>query len=193
MSLELQVFAPSLDDSLIPRWIDRLNSLDMTCEVHPAFSFSDHSGFLPFRLQLAASSHAALVGVPWASGFELFVGDFVLSDEVPPTPPQSFFQRVLGRSPEATYFASPETDARLEECTNVVSLFWGTADYFEFRMATLSAAVLAEITGGAARYPADELWYDEAGQVETALAEAQAYEAAVVPEPEKLHRFEAWE
>ena len=42
----MEVFVAALDDLLIPKWVDRLDSLGMTCAIHPDFSFSTHSAIL---------------------------------------------------------------------------------------------------------------------------------------------------
>jgi hypothetical protein len=59
-------------------------------------------------------------------------------------------------------------------------------------MATVSSAVLAEITGGVSSYPADGLWYDCSNAAVQALSEARAYEKSVKPKDLKTHRFEKW-
>jgi len=189
----MQVFVPTVNDSLIPKWVERLNSLEMRCEIHPGFSFVSHSGFLPFKVELEKSTHEQLLGNEYLTGFELFLGDFDLSKEVEAiTPKLSFFDRLKGQKAKPTYFASPEIDARLASCKKVINCVWGAADTFELRMATLSAAILAEITNGIFSYPADNFWYTGSDEVEKALKEAEAYEASVRPKQLKLHKFEKW-
>ena len=193
MSLEMQVFVPGVDDSLIPKWVSRLNSLDMKCEIHPEFSFSSQSGFLPFKVELTKSCHDQLLGNEYLTGFEFFLGDFDLAKELEAiTPKPSILDRLKGKKFEPVFLVSPEIDPRLAPCKKVISCVWGSAATLEFRMATLSAAILAELTDGVFSYPADNLWYTESGEVEKALKEAEAYEASIKPRHLKLHKFEQW-
>ena len=63
MSLEMHTYVPAVDESVIPRWLARMRELGMICEIYPGFSFSTHTGFLPFKLQIQDSSHTDLNGV----------------------------------------------------------------------------------------------------------------------------------
>jgi hypothetical protein len=189
----MRVFVPAADDSLIPRWLNRLNSLGMKCEIHPDFSFASHSGFLPFKVELQRSSHAQLVGNEYLTGFEFNMTDFDLNKELESiTPKRSFVDRLIGRKTDPQYFASREIDARLARCTKEISCTWGSADSLELRMATLSAAILAEQANGVFSYPAEDVWCSETGEVENAMKEAEAYETSINPKQLRLHKFEGW-
>lgn len=43
MSLDLNVYVKQIDNSIIPKWIVRMNQFDLECEIHLDFSFIDHS------------------------------------------------------------------------------------------------------------------------------------------------------
>ncbi|WP_374334536.1 hypothetical protein [Leeia sp.] len=194
MSLEMQVFVPTVDDLLIQKWVERLNSLEMTCEIHPEFSFATHTGFLPFKVVLKKPKHEKMLGNEYLTGFEFYLSDFDLKKEVDAiTPRLSILDRLKGKKAEPVYFASREIDARLISCKKVISCVWGSADTLELRMATLSAAILAELTDGVFAYPADNCWYTERGEVERVLKEAETYEASIKPSQLRLHKFEKWQ
>ena len=189
----MQVFVPGVDDAIIPRWIARMNGLGMRCEIHPGFSFKDHSGFLPFRVSLERSAHEQLVSGDYLVGFELYVREFNLAREVAAlTPKRTLLEKLSRRRREPVYLASPEIDQKLARCTKELSFVWGSADTLELRLATLSAAILSEITDGVCFYPADNIWYSNEGIVENALKEAESYESSLKPTQLKLHRFERW-
>ena len=189
----MQVFTPSIDDSLVTKWIERLNSLKMKCEIHPDFSFITHSGFLPFKIKLLKTDNQLLIVKEYLTGFELFINEFDLNKEIEISNPRhSFIDRLMGKKSSQTYFASPAIDARLKTCNKLLHCEWSTNDSFELRMATLSAAVLAEITDGICFYPAQNFWYLEENEVEKALIEVEAYEASIKPNQFKLHKFEKW-
>ena len=193
MSLELHTFAPDVSDSIIPRWLTRMNGLGMYCEIHPEFSFATHSGFLPFKLRLEDSAHQQLNGVDWLTGFELYVEEFSLEKEIESLSPKpGLLQKLLGKRPAQIDFASPEIDQKLKLCKKRLRFTWGSADTFELRMASVSAATIAEITSGVCTYPADNIWYDTESVVENAIKEAKEYENSLKPKEIKLHKFEEW-
>ncbi len=82
MSLDLNVYVKQIDDSIISEWIDRMNQFDMECEIHPDFSFTDHSGFLPFKIQLKNPKNQELKDKEFISGFEFYKADFDLKKEL---------------------------------------------------------------------------------------------------------------
>ena len=193
MSLEMQTFVPAIDDSCVPRWVARLNTLGMRCEIHPDFSFGTHTGFLPFKIALEKSAHVQLAGTEYLTGFEFYMSDFDLAKELNSMrPKQTVVEKLMRKRQEPVVFASPEIDQQLASCKKVLSFVWGSADTFELRMATLSSTILAELTCGVCSYPADNLWYTSSSEVERALAEAEAYEASLRPKQFKLHKFEKW-
>lgn len=192
MSLEMCTYAAAVDDDLIPRWVGRMNELGMHCEIHPEFSFHD-TGFLPFKVTLERSKHDQLVGTPYLTGFEFDMSDFNLEEEIAAlTPKAGLMDKLLGRKEPVHYFANPEIDARLAACTKLLSFVYGTADSLQFRMAVVSSAVLAELTGGVCCYPADDDWYPTVGLVERAVKEANEYEESLHPRDLQVQKFEGW-
>jgi hypothetical protein len=193
MSLEMDTFVPAVDGGHIPLWLSRMRELGMVCEIHPGFSFDTHSGFLPFKLRIQDSSHADLNGIDFMTGFEYYISDFSLEAEQKALlPRRSFLGGVFGNKPALQPYASPDIDQQLQRCSKRLQFVWGSADLFELRMATVSSAVLAEITGGVSSYPADGIWYDRSTGAIQAVSEARDYENSVKQEDMKLHRFEQW-
>jgi hypothetical protein len=193
MSLEYNLFVEYIDDSIIPRWMKRMNQFDMKCEIYPKFSFSEHSGFLPFKINLKKSKHPELVDNDFLTGFEFYLNDFDLELELEKLKPkQSAFSKFLGKKEAEVYFASPEIEEKLKKCKKVISFIWGAADTFELRMAYLSSVVLAELTNGICCYPADNIWYDNRNIVLAAVTEIIEYEESLKPSEFKLHIFNKW-
>ena len=100
--------------------------------------------------------------------------------------------RLFGMSKPPKPYATPEIDTKLKLCSKRLTFLWGSADLFELRMATVSSAVLAEITGGISSYPADGIWYESPTATAEAVGEACAYENSVKKKDITVHRFERW-
>lgn len=98
--------------------------------------------------------------------------------------------RLFGKSKAAEPFVTRDIDAKLSKCRKRLTSVWGSGDLFELRMATVSAAVLAELTDGISSYPADGIWYESPTAAADAVAEAKAYEDSVKSKDIKVHPFE---
>ena len=192
MSLNINVFLEEPDDSIIPIWIDELNKLGMDCKIHPDFSFNDHTGFLPFKIKVNSNSHEDLMHKEYLTGFEFYMDDFVLSDNVEPPKNRSLIDKLLNKPIETSYFVSPEIDEKLMSFNKVITFNWGSSDTFELRMALLASATLTKIANGVCCYPADNIWYNTETVVENSLKEVSDYEKSLKPSEFKLHKFEKW-
>jgi hypothetical protein len=193
MSVEMDTYVPAVDDSLIPRWLSELKKLGMDCEIYPGVSLVSHSGFLPFKIRIHDSAHKELNGVDFLTGFEYYLDDFNLEAELEQQAPEpSWVGRLFGKKQQRQPYATVELDEKLKQCRKLLTFSWGSADFFELRMASVSSAILAEITGGVSSYPADGIWYDGPNTVAEMLAEAQAYENSLKGRDIKVHRFEEW-
>jgi hypothetical protein len=188
MSLDIETYVPSVNDSQIPLWLSRMKELGMICEIHPKFSFPKQSGFLPFKLQIHDSAHQELNGVDFLTGFEYYISDFdfdvelkefqEFQEEEGTLPKRGMLSRLLGKKRPQIY-ATPELDELLKRCQTRLTFRWGSADLFELRMATVSSAVLAEITTGISSYPAEGIWYDRNTAAVDAVSEARDYENSI--------------
>lgn len=192
MSLDINVFLKDPDDSLIPAWIEELNKLDMECEIHPEFSFKDHSGYLPFKIKITSNSHDELMNQEYLTGFEFYMDDFNLEKNIEKPKEPSFIGKLIGKKAQINYFASPEIDEKLKSYNKVIILSWGSSDTFELRMAMLASATLAMISGGISCYPADDVWHSPETAVEESINEVAEYEKSLKPREFKLHKFEGW-
>jgi len=81
MSLDITVYTRQLGDELIPEIQRRLNDFEMICEIDPKFSFSDQTGFLPFKFKLTNPPFAVLRDKWLKSGFELYIDNFNFEEE----------------------------------------------------------------------------------------------------------------
>ena len=192
MSLDINVFLKEPNDALITPWIEELNKLGMECEIHPEFSFKDHSGFLPFKIKITSNSHEDLMNKEYLTGIEFYMDDFNLDENIEKTEEPSLLGKLMGKKAQVKYFASPEIDEKLKHFNKVITFNWGSADTFEFRMAMLASATLARIAGGISCYPTDEIWYNPETVVEESIIEVAEYEISLKPHEFKLHEFEEW-
>jgi hypothetical protein len=97
MSLELRIYIKEISDNIIPKWIEKMNESGMSCQIHPDFSFSTHSGFLPFKLKLDNPINRQLIGKDLISGFELYIEDFdILEEKEKLKPKKTFLEKLLG-------------------------------------------------------------------------------------------------
>lgn len=194
MSPEMETFVPAVADTHIPLWIARMRELGMQSEIYPGFSFASHSGFLPFKLRITDSAHTHLNGVDFLTGFEFYMSDFIVEAQMQGhASKRSWLAKFFGKKESASIYATSEIDDQLKRCRKRLRFVWGSADLFELRMATVSAAVLAEICGGISSYPADGIWYERDTAAVKALDEAREYENAVKVEDIKVHKFENWQ
>jgi hypothetical protein len=103
----------------------------------------------------------------------------------------SFFDKILGKKQQEVLFASPEIEARLKNCNIVVSFVWHTSDSYEFRFASLTSAILTELTNGVCSYE-DETWYENKNIVENAFKEISEYEGTLTEADLDFMEFDEW-
>ena len=191
MSMTYKVFFSEIDDSKIQEWIDELNKLEMSYEIHPQFSFKAQNGFLPFKINIKKHSHEALLDKEYLTGFEYYFDDFNLEDHQK-SKEQGFFQKLLKKPIERLPFHSPEVDSKLRDKKYVAYFVFGISDTFELRMASLASATLSKICNGLCCYADDDLWYDNGNIVQGALRDVSEYEKSLKEREFRLHEFEHW-
>ncbi|WP_266205435.1 hypothetical protein [Pontibacter kalidii] len=193
MSLDINVYTKNLSDNIIPQIVKRLNDYEMVVEVHPDFSFDDQTGFLPFKFRLTNPPLDVLNDKALISGFELYIDDFNLQEEKEKLKPKlSFIDKLKGKKTIEIPFASPEIEDRLKNYDKVITFVWHAGDSFELRFASLTSAILTELTNGICYYPADDIWYETKGIVEETYKEIRAYEQSLKGKEIKYHEFEEW-
>jgi hypothetical protein len=193
MSMEICAFVPDIDDSLITVWLERLQTVGMRCEIQPGFSFFTHRGFISFKLTLAQSQNPLLAAQPYLTGFNFSLERFSLTETIAEFLPVSGrLNRLLGKTAAPLYFVDSEIDKRLSVCRYCLGFSWNAGDIFELRMATVSAAIIAELTEGICSFPADNIWYDNRHLVEDCVREADDFENSLSLEDIKLYPFKGW-
>ena len=194
MSLEITVYANQLSDDYIPRIIARLNDFEMVCEVHPDFSFSGQTGFVPFKYRLTNPPFEILRDKELMTGFEMYINDFDYERErTELKPTRSFIGRLLGKKQADQPLFDSEIDKRVKDCKKAISFVWHVADSFELRFASLTSAILTELTDGVCTYPADNIWYENENLVEKTWQEINHFETTLLKERDlKFHAFEGW-
>lgn len=195
MSLDIKVYCKQVSTDLVPKILKRLNDFDMAVQVHPDFKFDEEkdTGFVPFKFRLKNPHLDILKGKELKSGFELYIDDFDLNEEKENLKPKlSFLDKLRGRKQEETAFAPPEVEKRLKDCKKAVSFVWHAGDSFELRFASLTSAILTELTNGVCCYPADDIWYDNKNIVDEAFKETSEYEKSLSEKEIEFHEFDEW-
>jgi hypothetical protein len=194
MSLDITVYTRDISDDLIPKIQRRLNDFEMICEMYPEFSFKEQTGFLSFKFQLTNPPFEILRDKVLTSGFELYIDDFDLENEKARSRSKlGLFQKFLGGKIAEKPLVSDSVDKRLKDCTKMVSFVWHVADSFEVRFASLTSAILTELTNGVCTYSADNIWYDNESFVEKTWIEIKEYETTLLKEKDlKFREFDRW-
>ena len=193
MSLDLNVYVKQIDDTIIPKWIERMNQFDMECEIHPDFSFNNHSGFLPFKVKFKYPKIQEFKDKEYISGFEFYKDKFDIQKELESLQPKkSFFQKLMNKPSEKIEYANTEIDSKLADCKLVLTFNWGSHNSLELRISSLSSAIISDLTDGVCCYPADDIWYDNKTIVEDAYTELIEYENSLNPNEWKMNEFEGW-
>ncbi|MBB3145515.1 hypothetical protein FHS21_001927 [Phyllobacterium trifolii] len=170
MSMEYWVHLNEISDDIIPDMISELNKFEMTCEIYPGFSFSKHSGFLPFKFRLSNPKLDILKNKDLVSGFELYVEDF---------------------EPEDADWFSPEDLARLSEFKKTVSIRFAASDSFQLRFADLTSAVIAKLTGGPRSFDED-VDYDTSTIADKSWEDLKHWENSIADDDWRYYEFQGW-
>ena len=193
MSLDINVYTKDLTDDLIPKIVKRLNEFDMKVEIHPDFSFYDHNGFLPFKFIFKNTKFENLKNKELISGFEMYIDDFDLYKEINQLSPKlTLFEKIISRKNKQMYFANPEIDKKLQKCNKVINFVWHSQDSFEMRFASLTSAIISELTNGICLYPAENVWYENNNLSYNSFLEINNFEDKLDENNIKFHLFESW-
>jgi hypothetical protein len=194
MSLAIKVYCREVSKDLIPKIMKRLNDYDMIVSVHPDFTLDavKDAGFLPFKFRLTKPPLAILKDKELKSGFELYIDEFDLQTEKENLQPKlSLFDKLRGKKQVAIPYAAPEIEARLNDCKIAVSFVWHVSDSFALRFASLTSAILTELTNGVCSYE-DETWYDNKNIVDNAFRELTQYEQTLTEKNVDFIEFDKW-
>lgn len=195
MSLALNIYCKDLTADLLPEIVKRLNDFDMDAEVHPEFRLDkEHDGgFVAFKFRLKQPYFDRMKDKDLKSGFEISINNFDLQQtKVLYKTKHSFFGSLLKKQQPEIEFATPEIENRLKDCKKVVSFTWHAHDTFELRFASLTSAILTELTNGVCCYPADAIWYDNHNIVAEAFKEVSDFERSLKESDFNYHEFEGW-
>lgn len=191
MSMDINVFLNELNDSIIPIWLEKMQELGMSCQIHPEFSFSTHSGFLPFKINIHDHSHPDLMGKDYYAGFEFYYDDFDVNKHLK-QPKQLWLDKFLRKPAPVACFANAEIDQQLKKFSKSTLFNWGASDTFDLRMALLASATLTEIAKGVCWHAFSDAWPSSETIVSQSLKEVSEYEKSLTPEQFKVHEFRGW-
>lgn len=179
---------------MIPKIMKRLNDFDMVVSVHPDFKFDaeEDSGFLPFKFQFTKPYFDILNNKELMSGFEIYIDEFDLQEEKENLKPKlSFFDKLLGKKQQEVHYSTPEIETLIKDFETVVSFVWQANNSFDFRFASLTSAILTELTNGVCSYE-DETWYENKNIVENAFKEVTEYEQTLTETDLDFMEFQGW-
>ncbi|BBH20463.1 hypothetical protein Back11_18080 [Paenibacillus baekrokdamisoli] len=182
MSYDLTVYLKALDDSKIQQWINEIKKFDMDVEIHPDFSFSNHSGFLPFKFTVIDCPNKRLNNIELMSGFELWINDYK------PTKNIKSFWKVLFQKERRLN----SIERKLKESSKEITFTASTQDSFEFRLAWYSAAALANIFDGVLSDPQEGIEIDGDQSINYAFEQVIKDEKAISENEWRIHEFKEW-
>jgi hypothetical protein len=194
VSLEVEMYLPKADDTLIKTWLDRLLQLGMQCELHPDFSFLSQTGYLPIKLRNLKPTRAEFENQDFSSGFEFYLEKFeIASMPFQQSAAPKGLGRLFGKKPSTSeYRVSQQVDEILRTCRLHLTFRFSPADVFELRLADLSSIILAELTDGIRYLPSEGEWMKNQDFANTALSSIEEFERSLEDGGYKSHPFESW-
>lgn len=193
MSMEIIVWCREISDAFIPEWLSGLEQKNTVSEIHPEFSFKDQTGFLPFKIKFKNPAHESWQDKYFLTGFEFYKEDFDYQTTYELiNPPVRGLSKILGKKPTQNPVLSIEADKKLQACRTQLIFRWGVSDTFELRMATLSAAILSELSDGVFYVPYDGSVYENSNLASKMEIEAFEHEKHLKPREFRMQEFSEW-
>jgi hypothetical protein len=100
--------------------------------------------------------------------------------------------KIRGKNQEEVLFGPPEVEKKLKECKKVISFVWHSGDTFEPRFATLTSAILSEVTNGIYYSPEDDIWHENDNLVAQIFDEVLEYERSLSENEIEFIEFDEW-
>lgn len=200
MNLNIKLYCKELPFGLVLKLKERLNQYDMHVDIQPDFLLHNEftSAYLSFRFSFKEeSTFHAISSKELKSGFEFYIEDFNLKDDEELFNPRLLFvEHLQGKRNEDYVFGKHSMISALNECTKQICFIANTDDdIFEMRFASLTSAILTDLTKGICHYPDYNLWYDQSNLGKTAdrvFKSIIGYENALVKNEIVFHEFEVW-
>lgn len=172
MSIDIHVYTNEISDDLIPAILEELNKFHMICEFPPDFSLESQSGFLPIKFRMTSTTFESVEGKDLVSGFELSVDDNEMDEDD---------------------CHSEKDREKLRTYSKLVSFYFtGASDSFELRFASLTSAIIANLTHGALSDCDCKVLYDGAAIMEAAR-DLVADDGDLTWRELEYHEFEGWD
>ncbi|MFD0616889.1 hypothetical protein ACFQZR_05390 [Paenibacillus sp. GCM10027629] len=182
MSYDLTVHLKCLNDSIIPKWLAEITKFNMDIDVHPDFSFSNHSGFLPFRFVVYDCPNITLNNNELMSGYELYVSPYQWRNEK-----KSIFSKLFRKQKEVSEIESKLIDADTEVTFNI-----SAQDSFEYRLGWYSAASLAKVCNGVLTDLQEGVHLDGEQAIKHAYVKVIEDEKLLIGSEWKIHKSKDW-
>lgn len=182
LSYDLSVNLKGLNDSIIPKWLSEIRKLNMNVEVHPDFSFNNHSGFLPFKVVIYDCPDRSLNNIELITGFELFISPLEESGKN-----GSFFSKLFRKQKPIS-----SIEKKLREADTEISFYISAQDSFEFRMGWYSAATLAFLCNGVLTDLQEGIQLEGKQLIKHAIEVVLADEKLIKKDDWRVNEFKEW-
>ena len=179
---DIRVYTRNLSDALVPVLVSRMNAFDMQCELDPNFTFNRRDCYFHYKFKLDKPKHSALYGKYLTTGFNVIIEDFnyeKVRDEQEPV--QNFIELIFPKKRSKIPVINEEYDERLKKCDKLMIFQWNLAyDIFELRFATLTSAILSELTDGVCVFAPDRICFINKNLVDNTWHDVQNFENNIV-------------
>lgn len=173
MSYDINVFLNKVNDEITSEWEKKLNDFGFDCEIHPEFSFSDQTGFLPIKYLLKSDIIPGYKGRELLSGFEMYIDDF----------DTDFYE-----SEDCT----EEIKSILRNARKSIIITISSQDSMEFTLGILSSAILSDLLDGGVYDPQEGSYYTRENVYKYALTMMNEDHKYLNEHGWKLHDFNGW-
>lgn len=182
MSYNLSVHIKGLSDNILHEWLSEIRKFNMDVQVHPEFSFSNHSGFLPFKIVNYDCPNKKLNNIELMTGFELYVNQIEGK-----TNKKSFISKLFEKKQHLS-----SIERKLQEADTEVSFIISIQDSFEFRIGWYSATSLALICDGVLTDHYEGIQLEGQELIRHAQRIVIEDERQIKEDEWKIHEFKNW-
>ncbi|ACT01714.1 hypothetical protein [Paenibacillus sp. JDR-2] len=182
MSYDLSVHLKGLNDQMIPDWLAEIRKFNMDAEIFPAFSFQNHSGFLPFKIVVHDCPNKRLNNLELLTGFEWYAEQIDLKNKK-----KGLFSKLFDKNQRLS-----SIEMKLKEAETLVHFGISAHDSFEMRAGWYAAASLALIGNGVLTDYQEDIQLEGQILIRHASNIVIENEQQITDHEWRTHEFEEW-
>lgn len=198
--IDINVYINNTKNISRKKYEEYIRKFKMKSEIHPDIDFENHTGFLPFKIEVDIDF---LKDKKLLAGFEYIATpyDFEqdkkeslelnISSKKPRGLKALFGRKKVVEESTGDVLVNEEIDKILANCQNNIIISFGGADSFELRMALSFACYLVETCNGALYDCYSGNWYYD-NVAEALIKDINDYEKDFSESNIKIHEFEKW-